>query len=130
HRLYVGHDSWKETVLDLMGRSQLIVLRIGLTEGILWELKNAIDRLPPESFVIWIVPGKGERIDEAEKISQHLHEKSAGILPEAIPLEICKSEFIYFSAGWKPHPAKNLNAVLKALNIGENKTNEPELVAG
>lgn len=41
-RIYLTDDSWKATVLDLSLRSKIILLRIGQTDGTLWEISNII----------------------------------------------------------------------------------------
>lgn len=41
-RIYATDDEWKETVRDLASRSKLILLRIGQTDGTLWEISNII----------------------------------------------------------------------------------------
>lgn len=42
-RIYLTDDSWKATVQDLSNRSKIILLRIGQTDGTLWEISNIIN---------------------------------------------------------------------------------------
>lgn len=116
-RLYVSHDTWKQTVLTLMQQSQLVILRIGLTEGILWELKNSIKELDSNQFVIWLVQGENEPKDQSNILAQHLHKNSTDIFPQTIPLEICQNEFIYFKNNWEPKGTDKLDTALNNLNI-------------
>lgn len=113
YRMYVGHDQWKQAVADLMERSQLVVLRIGLTEGILWELQRCVDLIDPQKLVIWIVPGRGEKVDQPELLANHLHTHAATIFPQPISLDVCRKPFIYFDEGWQATGVDTLEDVLK-----------------
>lgn len=42
-RFYITDDHWKEAVEDMMKRSKMIILRIGQTDGTLWELHKLIE---------------------------------------------------------------------------------------
>ena len=42
-RFYITDEHWKDAVKDMMRRSKLIILRIGQTDGTLWELQKLID---------------------------------------------------------------------------------------
>lgn len=42
-RIYVTDEIWQDVVKDLSNRSKLILLRIGQTDGTMWEITNIID---------------------------------------------------------------------------------------
>lgn len=42
-RIYVTDEIWQDVVKDLSNRSKLILLRIGQTDGTLWEITNIIN---------------------------------------------------------------------------------------
>lgn len=42
-RFYITDDYWKDAVEDMMKRSKVIILRIGQTDGTLWELHKLIE---------------------------------------------------------------------------------------
>ena len=42
-RFYITDDHWKDAVEDMMKRSKMIILRIGQTDGTLWELHKLIE---------------------------------------------------------------------------------------
>lgn len=46
-RLYVNHDAWQAKVTDLMVSARLVVLALGGSEGLWWEIEQAIARVPP-----------------------------------------------------------------------------------
>ena len=51
-RLYVSNDRWQAEVLDLMSRARLVVIRIGATPGVRWEIDQALDRVPRDRIVL------------------------------------------------------------------------------
>jgi hypothetical protein len=51
-RLYVTDDQWQAAVLDLLGRSQLVVLQPSLTPGVRWELEQAAAKVAPERILL------------------------------------------------------------------------------
>ncbi|MER5635905.1 transferase [Kitasatospora sp. NPDC002227] len=56
-------DGWQQPVLDLMELSQLIVLRLGLGEGLWWEYGQARAGHPTQKLVV-LVPGGLPGLDE------------------------------------------------------------------
>jgi hypothetical protein len=55
-RVYVRDDEWQRVVAGWMDRARLVVLRIGGTEGLWWEVQEAIRRVKPERL-LFLVPG-------------------------------------------------------------------------
>jgi len=53
-RLYVSDDEWQQAVHELMGRAQLVVLRAGESEGLIWEFRTTVERLKPEQILIFL----------------------------------------------------------------------------
>ncbi|MGW1871481.1 hypothetical protein ACWCPS_38930 [Streptomyces mauvecolor] len=56
-------DGWQQPVLDLMELSQLIVLRLGLGEGLWWEYDQARTGHPTRKLVV-LVPGGLPGLDQ------------------------------------------------------------------
>jgi len=53
-RIYVDNLSWRARVQELMAWARLVVLRASATEGLLWELKHAVAKVPPERLLLLI----------------------------------------------------------------------------
>lgn len=52
-RIYATEDVWKDIVIELSFKSKLILLRIGQTDGTLWEITNIIEsQLIPKTIFI------------------------------------------------------------------------------
>ncbi len=56
-RLYVAHDQWQQTVTDLMQRAALVVVRVGASPGVLWEIEQALAQLPRHRLVLAVLGG-------------------------------------------------------------------------
>lgn len=77
-RMYVSQDRWKEEVRSLMERSRLVVLRLGVGQGIAWELEEARRLIKPERLVVLI---KGLRERERRRIELVLNDFHDDPLP-------------------------------------------------
>ncbi len=42
-RMYVSHDLWQEKVIELMNESQIIILEIDTSEGLMWEINQLLE---------------------------------------------------------------------------------------
>jgi hypothetical protein len=51
-RLYVAHDQWQERVRALMQLAQLVVIRVGSSRGVWWEIEQALARVPRQRLVL------------------------------------------------------------------------------
>jgi hypothetical protein len=53
-RAYFTNDQWQAAVYHYMDISRLIVLRAGLSQGLLWEIQNSVQRLDPAKLILLI----------------------------------------------------------------------------
>lgn len=51
-RLYIKTSEWRSAVLDLMDQAYLVILAMGSSDGLAWELEQARQRLPPNRLVL------------------------------------------------------------------------------
>jgi hypothetical protein len=54
-RMYAIKRPWKEVVVDLMERAQLVVLGVGAGRSLAWELFEAVQRVHPHRLVIMVL---------------------------------------------------------------------------
>lgn len=52
-RLYVDHDAWQAKVAQLMSEARLVVLALGASEGLWWEIEQALTRVPPTRLLFF-----------------------------------------------------------------------------
>ncbi|EHR72389.1 TM2 domain-containing protein [Burkholderiales bacterium JOSHI_001] len=54
-RLYVSHADWQRVVLDLMQGAALVVLRVGNSPGVAWELEQALRTVPRQRVLLAVL---------------------------------------------------------------------------
>ncbi|MFO1461750.1 MAG: TM2 domain-containing protein [Verrucomicrobiota bacterium] len=86
-RLYVSNDRWQAEVLALMTRAQLVVIRIGASPGVRWEIDQAFDRVPRDRIVLNLFGPSALKISpEIEsRLAPLLGNQWASSLPEPPP---------------------------------------------
>jgi hypothetical protein len=108
YRIYVAHDQdWQEEVRKRMLEAQLVVIRLGGTEGVLWELKTAIELVEPERLLL-LVPWEKRQYEKFRTESAKLK-----LFPAGLPAYGASKWFpgnpgslhgiICFWSGWTPH---------------------------
>ncbi|HEX6984320.1 MAG TPA: hypothetical protein VF170_03035 [Planctomycetaceae bacterium] len=90
-RLYLPHEQWQAGVKALMDRSQLVILRIW--QGVLWELRTAIELVAPERLVIYAEPPV-------------LPSRVTELIPADLPAGCHR--FLYFDPDWTPSVAPSM----------------------
>lgn len=103
-RIRVSDKEWQAKVTEWVARAQLIVLRLGFTGGVRWEIAHIVEHCPPEKLVLLVpfTPATGYETFR-EQMRQHFKRE----LPEidrqnwTPPLSVCG--LMYFTAGWEPH---------------------------
>ncbi len=99
-RFYVDKE-WKSAVLKLMRRSEIVMLWAAPTEGVLWELEQAVKHLDPEQLFLFFHLGGRSRKGRSRYESFRL--RAGDLLPHGLPSRFgpCGPSFIGFDAGWK-----------------------------
>ncbi len=103
-RIRVSDEQWKAQVGEWVARSRLIVLRVGFTKGVEWEIAHILEHATPEKLVLLLpfTPATGYNA-----FRERMREQFQYGLPEISrqdwtpPLSVCG--LMYFSSGWEPH---------------------------
>jgi hypothetical protein len=82
-RLYVAHDQWQRRVLELMEQARLIVVRVGSSPGVLWEIEQALARVPRQRLVLAVLGDAAADSPSVARLGDLLGESVAAALPEA-----------------------------------------------
>jgi len=80
-RLYVAHDRWQHKVSELMQRAALVVVRVGTSPGVLWEIEQALQHLRRQRLVLVVL---GDTAIAPELIAR-LAPVLGGQLDQALP---------------------------------------------
>jgi hypothetical protein len=62
-RAYFTDDKWQAAVMHYMKISRLVVLRAGLSQGLIWEIQNSVGRLDPCKLIL-LIPFEKKAYDE------------------------------------------------------------------
>lgn len=107
YNFYMG-DDWKEQVHELAARAQLVVLRVGSTQGLLWEVGNLTTFLTPQKLLLFVPDGEKRwwwpfwRKGNRKKLYAQFRERTANQFPVALPETLAGAASIGFDADWRP----------------------------
>ncbi len=102
-RGYLRHDSWQGTVLAMMRAAHLVLLSAGLSQGLHWELTQAIANVPPERLVL-IIPMDHQEYSQFRQQLSHCFPQGLPPYPEGKTVKYSEKirGVIYFNPDWDP----------------------------
>ncbi len=84
-RLYVSDDRWQAKVQELMRVAGLVVVRLGASPGLLWEIEQALAHLPRQRLVFALLGGSVVAPALVERLAPTLGPTFALALPQPAP---------------------------------------------
>ncbi len=84
-RLYVSDDQWQAKVQELMKQARLVVVRLGASPGLLWEIEQALAHLPRQRLVLALLGGSVVAPALVQRLAPALGPTFAEALPQARP---------------------------------------------
>ena len=94
-RLYV-RDDWQSVVAKLAEESELVIFRLGRTEGFWWEVQHALRKCDPRRVLIYLPNA------DRGKIYRSFRERSVALFPHPLPARLGQAQFIAFDSHWQP----------------------------
>lgn len=101
-RLYVEDEHWQEVVRDLISRSAVVLLRLGTSPGLRWELAEAVRLLGPEKLVLYLPLSGGWFRSGRQKLYEELRGWADACLPVPLPETVGAASVIFFDKDWRP----------------------------
>lgn len=103
-RLYVSHEHWHENVLELIEKSQFIMLVVGYTEGVIWELNTILQKIPPKKLLLYFPLNKYSLKDREKYWNLFIdaYKKFASNITIMFPNTIGDIVFFRFDENWQP----------------------------
>lgn len=100
-RLYASDVGWKKVISDQMKSASLVIIRAGSGQGLLWELRQAVQILDPKKLLIFFLNMKKK---DYLAFRQNTDLIFKGNFPEYIGSKLFfnLSGFISFSSNWEP----------------------------
>ncbi len=112
-RMYVDDAHWRDLIRDFMDKVALVILQVGETPGLRWEVELACSRLKPEQVVLFLPYrsslAKGEGAGCYERFRAWANPHFPGGLPDSIGDDF----LIYFEPGstWIPRGLRHARKV-------------------
>jgi len=109
-RIYFKNEEWHSKVLELIKAARLIVVAADITEGLYWEIGQAVNHVLPQRLIIALpygralfgpIEGRKNRKARAE-VYERFREKTEGIFPVPLPRSTPHLSYLVFEASWQP----------------------------
>lgn len=101
-RTYVPNEEWQNHVIELVKRARLVIIKIGISDAVLWEFKVAVKLLKPEQIIL--LTGKSRK--QYETFCEAANKYTKMPLPEYIRVKWRLSGsiggLVYFKKDWTP----------------------------
>jgi hypothetical protein len=103
-RWYVGDQEWQEVVTRLLDQAAVVIVRLGITPGVLWEVRAAVRCVAPQRLLIALPPLEASTNGQAKREALYREFRTAldGIFPISLPETIGNAVFVAFDADWAP----------------------------
>jgi hypothetical protein len=115
-RIYYQDEEWRRRVELDMSRAQVLVIRVGTTPNLLWEIRAAFCVATPERTLL-VLPESANLDDllldllllrrkrTASRVEAYAEFRNLllGVLPNPLPESIGNALFVAFDAEWRPH---------------------------
>lgn len=101
-RIYVNDEHWQQVVMDLLRRSQFVIMRGGGGDGLKWELESCLSTLWPEQFAL-VLPYSHSLRDRGKPYAE-FRNWAESLFESGIPEKIGGCSFICFQSEprWSP----------------------------
>jgi hypothetical protein len=109
-----GEAGWKAEVRRQIERARLVLLHIGDTENLRWEIERAVASAQPDRVVLCVAPigketWKSRTMSRALRAQVHyawtqFRQAHENAFPLGLPESIGDARFVRFRADWTPEP--------------------------
>jgi hypothetical protein len=142
-RVYVGIDGdWQQMVSQLASKACYVVLQIGKSEGLMWEVQYVIEHVRPEQLILFI-PNQNQKFltrlkrrdnfqkreQERQNVYQVFRTKTQDYFPQPLPVNIGGTQFIYFDQDWNAQLSRFQSEPIFSFRSREIQFDDPKLDA-
>lgn len=108
-RLYAGDDEWQAKVDDLLERGGPIIVHVGDSAGVGWEIDRVVALDQPERVILSLPIRRTQR--EARDVYARFRAQHGDRFPRGIPADPAETQFLYFDGEWSPHRLEERDGV-------------------
>ena len=94
-RLYSDEAHWKQAIERLTATAGTIVVHVGDSPGLAWELQHVVNLGQPERIILSLITEDRQRYSD-------FRNKLGHVFPCGLMEDIGSSDFLYFDADWTP----------------------------
>lgn len=110
----LSHNNWQMSVIRWINRSQIIILRLGDTSGLMWELTQIFEMGLARKLIIWL-EFDGEQDNEINKARYNKFVKSLPFISKVSLPEFEKNKkFLFFNKKDQGELCKHMGYALKS----------------
>jgi len=119
-RLYAHDAIWQAAVDDLLARAGTVILHVGRSPGLAWEVERVVKRVEPERVLLSMPLGGALR---RKRHYAAFRARFDDVFPRGLPPGVRGTHFLYFDADWTPRRFGELGALppLPRLGPGEQR---------
>jgi hypothetical protein len=110
----VPYDDWQGPVLELLAQAAIVVLQVGTSPGLSWEVDQVVALNSPERAVLLIGEASASssmRTDHGASVYGQFRQRFESVFPKGLPADVAGSVFIAFSGDWTPVPSMALSSL-------------------
>lgn len=94
-RLELGQDHWMEAIEDLIVRSRLVIVRVGESPGLEWEVQTVVARVEPSQCLLYLTYR-----EDRDELWARFCESVEAHFPGGLPNDVGRAVFLTFSKNW------------------------------
>jgi hypothetical protein len=99
-RMYLRDAEWQAVVLDYLGRSRAVILQPSGSDGVRWEIEQAVARLPPQRLLLSML-NFYRMPNEYERFREWLWLRTGVRVPALVP-HLRRPCFVDFDGDYQP----------------------------
>jgi hypothetical protein len=101
YRLYIDTEDWQLKVRQLVANAKMVVLVVGDSKGIEWEIDMVKELVPPEALLLYIPPKPiGSKSSKRPKKSKDIYEAFRTMIEQRLPAKLPEFQESVFCIGF------------------------------
>jgi hypothetical protein len=139
YRIYVGQEGdWQQMVSTLARQASYVLLQIGSSDGLMWEVQYIVNHVRPEQLILCLpnqklkisrLSGPKKREQRRRQIYQEFRMKTEEFFPQPLPSDLSRAMFIYFDQDWHAKLSLFRSEPIFQINSRQTQLIDPKLEA-
>jgi hypothetical protein len=101
-RTYATDEDWREEVDGFTAQASVVLLHVGESTGLGWEINHVIGRDTPERLILSLPLDAGRKEPSRQERYDAFRRTFGNAFPRPLPEKIGHCQFLYFDADWTP----------------------------